>query len=555
MVPAHAPAQIVRGNVRERASGIPISGALITLARVAGTDPSDTREVASVLSDDAGGYAVRAPAPGHYRVTAKRIGVRRFTSDAFDLADGETKRVDIQFDAVQYRLPEVVVSGNAFCVQRRNEAGRIASLWDEARTALTATRISFRDRLFRGRITRYVRELDPRTLRVHSDQRRQTEGVVDRPFVSLSGDSLSKVGYWRSLPSGETEYNAPDQDVLLSEAFLRDHCFSVVDGGREHPGFLGLGFTPVARRELPDVRGTIWVDARTFELRFVEFRYTGIDPVPNANRVGGEVHFARLPSGAWIVEHWFIRIPRYTVYLSTATGLDVRRASSFQSPAITRLVEEGGDVIAEGLHPVNALVALTGIVFDSGGGSLAGASVHLAGTAFGAPVDSAGRFHMDGIPPGIYHFEVEHPGYRALGLLVADSTVPLAPGGATEVSFRAPNTDAVVAHLCEGRKPVARLGTLRVILLDSATSAPLGGVRLQLAWKEFSGGYGSIQVQPHEIVEKTDVGGATTFCALPADRNLELGIWLDQDHVRRIAVVKMLENELVARVIRATLPR
>jgi hypothetical protein len=72
-----------------------------------------------------------------------------------------------------------------------------------------------------------------------------------------------------------------------------------------------MSFEPESEREVPEVRGTIWLDARTFELRLVEFRYSRL-PSPSGNRnIGGEVHFTRLPSGAWIVERWFIRIPRY----------------------------------------------------------------------------------------------------------------------------------------------------------------------------------------------------------------------------------------------------
>jgi hypothetical protein len=55
------------------------------------------------------------------------------------------------------------------CRERQEHARWVASLWDEARTALAATQISLRDRLFHGRVNRYVRELDPRSRHVLSE--------------------------------------------------------------------------------------------------------------------------------------------------------------------------------------------------------------------------------------------------------------------------------------------------------------------------------------------------------------------------------------------------
>jgi hypothetical protein len=199
----------------------------------------------------------------------------------------------------------------------------------------------------RARIVRYVHELDAQTLRLLAERlRRQTDGVVERPFVSLPGDALSRGGYWRALPNDSIIYYAPDADVLLSPAFARDHCFGVADGRGERAGLTGLTFEPAAEREVPDVRGTIWLDTRTFELRLVEFRYSRL-PVSTSNRnVGGEVQFARVRSGAWIVARWFIRVPRYANRPTTrSTGVPGQRP--IVSYSLTALIEEGGTVTVD----------------------------------------------------------------------------------------------------------------------------------------------------------------------------------------------------------------
>jgi Carboxypeptidase regulatory-like domain len=549
-------AQLVRGTVTDRSSTAPIAGVVVSLERAAAGASGSGQPLSSVLSGDRGEYAIRAPGAGQYRVSAKRIGAQRFTSAEFELGDGETKRIDVPLEAAVRVLPPVLVSAQALCASRRDQAQRLASLWEEARTALTATQISIRDRLFRARVVRYVRELEPGSLAVRSEQRREERGSTQRPFVSLSGDSLSRAGYWRELPNGSFEYNAPDADVLMSSAFLRDHCFAVVDGSRERTGLTGLAFEPVSSRRVADVRGTMWLDAATFELRFVEFRYTGIDPVPNAQKLGGEVHFLRLPSGAWIVGRWFIRIPRFTVYAAPATGVGLRSMGGLRGPTITRIIEEGGDVTAEGMAGATRSAAVSGMVLDSIGKPLPGATVQIAGTAFAAAADSAGRFHLDSLPAGSYTLIAQHPAYAELGLPVAtEQAVVLDAGASRSVSFRAPNTEAVVAQLCDGKKPVPQRATVRVILLDSTTATPMAGAAVRLSWTELTSTFRNIELRPIDLDGSTDQAGAIAFCSLPPDKLLTLGFVIANQRTQRITSFRVSENEVTALRVRAARPR
>ncbi|HWP02883.1 MAG TPA: carboxypeptidase-like regulatory domain-containing protein, partial [Gemmatimonadaceae bacterium] len=198
LAPSVTEAQVVRGAATERSSGQPLAGVLVSLE---GADGSGTA-YGNVLTSKRGEYRILAPAPGRYRITAKRIGVQRFVSQAFDLGGGETRNVDIVLDAVVYRLPTVTVESEPLCVLSERARGRVLALWDEVRTALTATQISLRDRLFRGNLTRYVRELDPRNLRVLSETRSQTQGIMHRPFVAVHPETLSARGYWQRLDDG-----------------------------------------------------------------------------------------------------------------------------------------------------------------------------------------------------------------------------------------------------------------------------------------------------------------------------------------------------------------
>jgi hypothetical protein len=180
--------------------------------------------------------------------------------------------------------------------------------------------------------------------------RRETDGVVEQPFVSLSGEDLSSGGYWRTLPNDSIAYYAPDATVLLSAAFARDHCFTVAEGRGERAGLIGMAFEPVSGRDVPDVRGTIWLDSRTFELRLVEFRYSCLPAATGNRNIGGEVHFERLPSGAWIVGRWFIRMPRYDkTPRMRSTG--VPGQPPIVEHRVIGLIEEGGTVTVDSVPP------------------------------------------------------------------------------------------------------------------------------------------------------------------------------------------------------------
>lgn len=340
-------AQAVRGVVKERESGLPLPGVLVTLT----IDSVGAVPAASALTTDIGTFSLRALQPGRYRLGAKRIGVVRFESQPIELGAPQVAELNVELESLFYRLPTVTVHSNPLCVRRAEQANQVASLWDEASTALEATRISVRDRLFRARVVRYIRDLNAQNLRVEAERTvRQSDGVVEQPFVSLPADVLSRNGYWRTQPNDSIAYYAPDATVLLSAAFASDHCFSILEGRSERAGLTGMAFDPRSRRDVPDVRGTIWLDSRTFELRLVEFRYTRL-PIANANRhIGGEVHFAKLPSGAWIVERWFIRMPHYDNTPRTrSTGVPGQQP--IVEYRLTGLIEEGGTVTVENRLP------------------------------------------------------------------------------------------------------------------------------------------------------------------------------------------------------------
>ena len=513
-----AEAQVVRGTVTERASSAPIPGALVTLEPAAG----GTSQPVAVLANASGEYAIRATA-GRFRLTAKRIGVSRYVSDPFDLATGETRRMDVSLEALAFKLPEVRIVDAGLCVTTEGDRERVNSLWDEARTVLTAAQISLRDKLFEGHLTRYVRALQPRTMRVLEESYTEKQGMMDRPFVSQGGDSLSRLGYRRTV--GEFEYYyAPDADVLVSGAFRRDHCYSVVEGRGDRRGMVGIAFEPVAGKTIPDVRGTLWMDGRTFELKLVEFRYTLMPEFDGSDRVGGEVHFGKLNTGAWVTSRWFMRFPQYARPVSPVDA-HTRIPSVIVRPTMHRLIEEGGMVFTAGLKQFVRPAAVSGVVLDSVGRPLADATVRLGGTPFSTKSRADGQFRLDSLPANRFTLVAEHPTYSEIGVLLHDEAVDLREGSITNSNIRAPNTRALFERLCADKPPKDDNGVVRVLVVDSTTARPIPNLRVWLRW---AGRFRGTMERPEQInpttvggtETMTDASGVVTYCDVPADVKL-----------------------------------
>lgn len=553
-LPAIAPGQVVRGTVSERASSTPIPGALVTLEPVAG----DRSLAVAVLSGPRGEFAIRATGAGRYRMSAKRIGVQRFVSEPFELAPGETKRFDVTLEALAYRLPEVRVVDADLCVLNESQRPRVAALWDEARTVLTAAQISLRDRLFEGHLTRYVRALNPRTLRVLEESWGERKGMMDRPFVSLSGDSLSRLGYRRTV--GEFEYYyAPDADVLVSRAFRVDHCYGVVEGGRERRGMVGIAFEPAPSRKLPDVRGTLWMDGRTFELRLVEFRYTLLTPFEGADRVGGEVHFGKLDNGAWVTSRWFMRFPQFARSVSPIDAY-TRIPSVIVRPTMHRLVEEGGMVFTAGLKLFLRPATVAGVVLDSAGQPFPGVTVRLGGTPFSTQSGADGAFRLDSLPANRFSLIAEHPSYTQAGSFVGDEPLDLREGAVTNTTIRAPRTRDLFERLCAGKMPKDDNGAIRVVVVDSVTSRPLPSLRVWLRWAgRFVGSMERVQsLMPSAIggsESLTDASGTATFCDVPGDVRLVFSaVMADGKPAADSTYLRVAKNQLRVWTVRTRRP-
>ncbi len=300
---SRAHAQTVRGQLTDSILRAPLSGAFLTLV------DEHAVERARAITDQAGRYTITAPTPGTYRLRSKRIGFRPFLSRPLTLRAGETAQYDAAIDPIPIALQEVVVAGEQQCaVDSEGGNAAVAALWEEVREALA--RVSWTSRSpgywyeilhFERQLTGWARPLGPDTTWLST-------GYLQVPVRSAPATQLERDGYVVVGQDGWT-YFAPDADVLLSDPFLRTHCFQARVGRGETEGLVGLAFAPAKGRNLPDVAGTLWIDRETAELRHLQFNYTRLPQRLAAPRAGGRLEFMRMPTGAWIVRDWVLTMP------------------------------------------------------------------------------------------------------------------------------------------------------------------------------------------------------------------------------------------------------
>lgn len=438
-------AQTVRGTLVDQASGQPITGAFVTLL-----DEAD-REVSRTLTGPSGTFLLLAPAPGTYRLRSKRIGFRPSESEPLALTQGQSLDYRLATAAVPVQLPAVIVRGRPQCGGKREEAAAVAQLWEEAREALAAVQWTQNQGGLRTTAEMFDRTLPRSGRQVLSERDSSWSEIGRKPFGSMPAEQLARDGYVVAAAGDSLDYYAPDADVLLGELFVNTHCFSIQDGGPGHQGLVGLAFEPEPRRKVPDVAGVLWMDRKTLDLKVLGFNYTRL----RDNSLGGQVEFAPLVSGPWIVTHWWIRTPRLDPgprrFRAPPRLLGYRESGG----TVTAISSPAGDVEYNGIRAV-----LRGVVVDSSDDNraLPGAIVSLMATAKQVVSDDSGRFEIAGPFDGLYRVSFQHPRLDSLGIEADPQPVTLTRGVTETVTLFVPPESLVVRRLCpDGLSPGRRV--------------------------------------------------------------------------------------------------
>ncbi len=281
----------------ESSPGNPVAGALVALVdgdRVTSEGLSSTR-----------GTVMLSAAAGTYRVRVRRIGYRPYVSEPFTAPLNTELLLKVETERVI--LDAMVVSAVAQCGAITSDAATLSAVWDEISKALRASQLTLADLNTISRKKLYRMELGAHGEVVSSDTTLLPVTTV-RPFAAVDPVALARLGYVRGDNEAGWEYFGPDEAVLLSNDFAATHCFRVVRK-KKRPGQIGVAFEPAPKRRVADIKGVLWVDEKTSELRDVGFVYVNAGML-TVFEPGGYTKFQRVPSGAWIVSDWQLKMPR-----------------------------------------------------------------------------------------------------------------------------------------------------------------------------------------------------------------------------------------------------
>jgi hypothetical protein len=483
LAPVPAVAQTVTVQVRNEGTAEPIVGAVVHLVSQTGVS------VKRALTDERGRVLFFGFGPGRYVLRAEMIGMATRETEAFVAPPGRTTERELALSPRPVTLQGISVDATARCRVGPTNGLVTARLWDEARKALTAAAITDERAVYRFQTLIYERDVTRDTRVIEGERRSRREANMRTPFRSPPIEQLVANGFMESRAGVDTYY-APDAHVLLSDLFLESHCFRARVGDRgESDGLIGLAFEPTPdRRSLVEVTGTLWLDAESSELRWLEYRYENLDPEIRSDELGGHVEFRHMPDGGWIVSNWWIRMPRAARQL-TLRGDEMRTfvAGFREAGGMVLGLQEAGRPLG---HP-SLLGGVEGVVRENLGAPLSGARVEVVGTDRTTVTDATGAFTMRDLIEGVYQLRVVDERLEAYGFAPEPITRAVFDGEMSYLEFRIPSAERVLAEACAnvpsvgsawgGVPPQAQgTGVLVGRVLDDETGEPVGGALVRV---------------------------------------------------------------------------
>ncbi len=516
LVPGALGAQVIEVRAVDQGTRDPAASAIISLLDSTGAI------LTRGLTDQLGRVVLRVPRSGEYRIQGDRIGYTGTVSDPIRLqVPGAPFVIRLVLGVTRVSLPDVVVRGNQVACGVEGVAGAgLAEAWEETRKTLTATTLTTDQVRPTIEIRTFARELDLKD-RVTSERTLQVRQTTGPPFATVEPRKLWVEGF--AEPAGDDiVYYAPDAKLLLTEEFLRYHCFRLVRGSGEYRGLLGLGFEPLPDRDVPDVKGTLWIDPQEGALRELSYDYVNLERDFGQAAASGMLSFAGVPGVGWIVERWHIRSPRFrTQHLRGVDGSGGRARTD-----IAGYFETGGE--AKVLERVVGPAVIAGVVWDSlDGGPLVGARVALSGGTPSTLTDDEGRYRLEIMQDGDVAFATDHPRLTLFGIKAPES-VRVARGSEVRVDVGIPSLAQAVALLCPSPPPGSDSTMAIAGVVQHADGQPAVDVDIFVRWERGElvrqGSNPLVQTRASRMETGSDEEGRFQICHIPYGAQVEVRI-------------------------------
>jgi len=546
-LPSPATAQLaIVGIVTDQETSAPLVGVYVVLEARAGDET-----LVAALTDEFGRFVLAAEVGGTYRLRAERVGLATEITDWFTLDEGATlRRISMAEQAVELEGFSVRVPVRT-CRLDPVEAPVVQRWWDEVRKALEATAFVEASDVAGLRFERFEREWSPGLHSLRSERDLPTDSAPSRPFVSQDAKTLSERGFVQG-PAGARLFLAPDAAVLFSKTFLADHCFGIKGAGDTEvgaeslsPGHLLLTVEPTRRRP-PDIRGVLTVDTLSGELRSFDFEYANPPRDLPRSEAGGHLGFEYLPSGAWIVSEWWVRLPQIQW---VGGGISNRGSVSTVAGYLDRggrVAEVEGRTVAFGAQ--SARGTLNGTVYDSLNATpLAGARVWIVGSRYSVQTDSDGRFTLVDVPVGQRGLTFRHPELTRRGFPSPVMAVDVREDSSDTLALSIPGFATAVALFCQdSASPLEAILTGTVVRGMGGEPVSLAEVRAN--WIE-PGGAGRMG-QSMRTEARTGADGRYFLCELPSGVPVSLAVRTDSVVWREAGTVELPGGRIVVEDLR-----
>jgi hypothetical protein len=422
------------------------------------------------------------------------------------------------------RNPSTVIARSETACQLLTPPGTPAGdLWVEIRKALTASALTDAQGLVPLDVDLYERALD-RSLGVVSERKEQRSRIPRRPATGISWDQIDSAR--RGAVAGGEVYRAPEAATLVSEQFVRSHCYAAIRGYGPEVGLAGLEFRPAKVGSQPELTGILWLDPKANALRSLSFDYVNL-PIPlRIARTTGRVEFQQIPSGQWIVPRWYIRMPRVAQMTSVDSLLGYQEVGGTSRPAGT----------AAPASVVNAVIPATedtaqgpqsfisGVVYDSTTGTpLQGVQVSTGGGRFKTTTTAGGHYDLAIEGPLSDTIVFEHPRLRLYRVATRVQSISLPSGVRGQANVLVPSYGTLRKTLCGQNETATESQGIAAGYVRDATGKAVPNAHVwatwQILWVEKNGRLVSTNQQ--RTVE-TDTGSDGSYLLCGFTRGAQL---------------------------------
>jgi hypothetical protein len=383
----------------------------------------------------------------------------------------------------------VIGRSETVCQQMTGPGTATGDLWVEIKKALVASALTETQGLVPLDVDTYERVLD-RNGAVTLEKTEQRTRVPRRPVVGISADQLDTAR--RGEGSADNVYRAPDPSTLLSDQFVRSHCFAAIRGYGSESGLAGLEFKPARVATGAELTGVLWLDPSHNQLKSLAFDYVNL-PIPlRIARTTGRLDFQQLPSGQWIVPSWYIRMPRVAREVSTMVG-----GATTATDVLVGYQEVGGSSRVAGTPatpgaqsstlqtpPTAAQSIISGVVYDSTTGrALNGVQVSTGGGRFKTQTSEGGHYELAVNGALSDKLIFEHPRLRLLRVPERVQTVSLAAGGKAHASVVVPSYGTLRKRLCGQNETGTEAQGMVLGYVRDASGNPIFNAHVWTSWQ------------------------------------------------------------------------